>query len=140
MLTNIFTNTLTNKAYFAIIPLMLDPKFTYTPKIVNELSQIERLYGQLMTEELIPSLTLKLCQENQILATHYSTSIEGNPLSPKEVTNIVLNDKIPVTKSEKEVKNYFAVLNRIFILSKKNTPISNELIKSLHHQLMEGIE
>ncbi|OGH06115.1 MAG: hypothetical protein A2W22_04380 [Candidatus Levybacteria bacterium RBG_16_35_11] len=119
---------------------MLDPKFTYTPKIVNELSQIERLYGQLMTEELIPSLTLKLSQENQILATHYSTSIEGNPLSPKEVTNIVLNDKIPVTKSEKEVKNYFAVLNRIFILSKKNTPISNDLIKSLHHQLMEGIE
>lgn len=119
---------------------MLNPKFTFTSKIVNELSLIERLYGQLMTEELIPSLTLKLAEENQILATHYSTSIEGNPLSPREVTNIVLNDQIPITKSEKEVKNYFAVLNRIFILSKKNTAISNELINSLHHQLMEGIE
>lgn len=28
-----------------------------------------------------------------------------------EVTNIVLGDKIPTTKSEKEVKNYFEVLN-----------------------------
>jgi Fic family protein len=119
---------------------MLDPKFTFTSKIVNELSSIERLYGQLMTEELIPSLTLKLSQENQILATHYSTSIEGNPLTPREVTNIILNDQIPVTKSEKEVKNYFSVINKIFILAKKNVPISNDLIKSLHHELMNDIQ
>jgi len=119
---------------------MFTPKFTFTPKIVNELSQIERLYGQLMTERLIPSLSLKLAEENQILATHYSTSIEGNPLSPRDVTNIILNDKIPTTKSEKEVKNYFSVLNKIFVLSKKNTPVSTKLIKSLHHELMSGIE
>jgi Fic family protein len=119
---------------------MLSPKFTFTSTLVNELSQIERLYGQLMTEKLIPSLTLKLSQENQILATHYSTSIEGNPLTPREVTNIVLNDQIPITKSEKEVKNYFAVLNRMFILAKKNTAITSSLIKELHHELMRGID
>ncbi|MFH1187195.1 MAG: Fic family protein [Candidatus Levyibacteriota bacterium] len=119
---------------------MFKPKFTFTPKIVNELSLIERLYGQLMTEKLIPSLSLKLSQENQILATHYSTSIEGNPLSPRDVTNIILNDQIPTTKSEKEVKNYFTVLNKIFVLCKENTEISTKLIKSLHHMLMKGIE
>jgi Fic family protein len=140
MLTNSITNTLTNKANPDIILVMLDPKFTFTPQVVNQLSQIERLYGQLMTEKLIPSLTLKLSQENQILATHYSTSIEGNPLSPREVTNIVLNDQIPVTKSEKEVKNYFAVLNKMFILCKKNTAISTDLIKELHHELMNGMD
>lgn len=140
MFTNTFTNSLTNKIECDIILIMLSPKFIFTSKIVNELSSVERLYGQLMTEELIPSLTLKLSQENQILATHYSTSIEGNPLSPREVTNIILNDQVPVTKSEKEVKNYFAVLNRIFILFKKSVPISNDLIKSLHHELMNGIQ
>lgn len=119
---------------------MFEPKFTYTPTIVNQLATIERLYGQLLGEKLIPSLALKLAEENQILATHYSTSIEGNPLSPRDVTNIVLGDQIPTTKSEIEVKNYFAVLNKVAILAKKHTPITTQLTKNLHHQLMQGIE
>lgn len=119
---------------------MFEPKFSFTSKIVNTLASIERLYGQLLFEKLIPSLALKLSQENQILATHYSTSIEGNPLSPRDVTNIILGDQIPTTKSEKEVKNYFAVLNRIFLLVKQNAPISVELTLGLHKELMAGIE
>jgi Fic family protein len=119
---------------------MFEPTFHYTPKMINELARIERSYGQLLGERLIPSLALKLSQENQILATHYSTSIEGNPLSPYDVTNIILGDQIPTTKSEKEVKNYFAVLNRISLLAKKHTPLSNDLTKKLHHELMNGIE
>lgn len=91
-------------------------------------------------ESLVPSLTLKLSQENQILATHYSTSIEGNPLSTRDVTNIILNDQIPVTKSEKEVKNYFAALNTIFLMAKKKEPLTTDLTKKLHHELMKDIE
>ena len=83
---------------------MFEPKFNFTPKMVNELGTIERIYGQILGEKLIPSLALKLSEENLVLATHHSTSIEGNPLSPQDVTNIVLGDQIPVTKSEKEVK------------------------------------
>ena len=93
---------------------MFEPKFSFTSKIVNELATIERLYGQLLGEKLIPSLALRLSQENQVLATHHSTSIEGNPLTPADVTNIVLGDQIPVTKSEKEVKNYISLLLKIF--------------------------
>lgn len=119
---------------------MFNPTFQFTSAIVNHLGSIERLYGQLLGEKLIPSLSLKLSQENQILATHYSTSIEGNPLSPRDVTNIVLNDQIPVTKSEKEVKNYFAVLNSIAVLSKRHEAISTTLTEKLHHELMNGIE
>jgi len=119
---------------------MFEPKFSFTLKIVNELASIERLYGQLTAEKLIPSLALKLSQENRVLATHHSTSIEGNPLSPQDVTNIVLGDQIPVTKSEKEVKNYFAVLNRISVLAKKNEPITTDLTLKLHHDLMFGLD
>jgi Fic family protein len=119
---------------------MFEPKFNYSGRIINELTAIERLYGQLLGENLIPSLSLKLSQENQILATHHSTSIEGNPLSQLDVTNIILNDQIPVTKSEKEVKNYFAVLNTIYGLAKKHTPITPDLVLKLHDQLMEGLE
>src|SRR3972149_11795248 len=117
---------------------MFEPKFSFTSKIVNSLGTIERLYGSLLEQDLIPSLALSLSQENQILATHHSTSIEGNPLSPRDVTNIVLGDQIPTTKSEKEVKNYFATLNRISLLSKKRAPISADLTLSLHRELMDG--
>ena len=118
---------------------MFEPKFAFTSKIVNTLGSIERLYGSLLEQELIPSLALALSQENQILATHHSTSIEGNPLSPKDVTNIVLADKIPTNKSEREVKNYFSVLNKISVLVKKHVPISNDLTLELHRELMQGL-
>lgn len=118
---------------------MFEPRFSYTPKIVNQLALIERLYGQLISEKLIPSLALKLTEDNKILATHYSTSIEGNPLSPMDVTNIILGDQIPVTKSEKEVKNYFLVLNNLFVLAKKDEKITPLLTRDLHKKLMEGM-
>jgi Fic family protein len=119
---------------------MFNPKFSFTPRVINHLTTIERLYGQLLGEKLIPSLALKLAQENQILATHHSTSIEGNPLTPRDVTNIILNDQIPVTKSEVEVKNYFMVLNSVFVLAHKRTPITTDLVEALHKELMVNIE
>lgn len=119
---------------------MYSPKFRYTPAIITHLTTIERLYGQLISEKLIPSLSLKLTQENQILATHYSTSIEGNPLTPKEVTNILLDDSIPTSKSEKEVKNYFSALNHISVEAMKHKPLSVKLILDVHRFVMSGIE
>jgi Fic family protein len=119
---------------------MFQPTFKLTLKMLSTIGTIERLYGQIHAEKLIPSLTMRLFRENQILATHYSTSIEGNPLSPQDVTNVVLNDKIPTTKSEKEVKNYFEILTRISNMAREHTPISVELTEKLHAQLMDGLE
>ena len=118
---------------------MFEPKFSFTSKIVNSLASIERLYGSLLEQELVPSLALQLSQENQILATHHSTSIEGNPLSPHDVTNIILGDAIPTTKSEKEVKNYFQAINRVNVLVKQHQPLSIALTLQLHKELMHGL-
>jgi Fic family protein len=119
---------------------MFKPKFSITLPVINHLTSIERLYGQLLGEKLIPSLALKLSQENQVLATHHSTSIEGNPLSPRDVTNVILNDHIPTVKSELEVKNYFTTLNTIFIMARKRLPITTDLTEKLHYGLMQGVE
>lgn len=119
---------------------MFEPKFTLNFRILNILSSIERYYGKIQGEKLIPSLSLRLTQENQILATHYSTSIEGNPLSPQDVTNVVLGDQVPSTKSEKEVNNYFNILTTIPNMVRERTPLSVDLIEKLHGILMEGIE
>lgn len=118
---------------------MFTPKFTLTSRIVNELSNIERNYGALTALPLIPSLSLKLTEENQILATHFSTSIEGNPLSERDVTNIILGDKVPVTKSEREVTNYFQVLTKLQGFTREKEDISARFVKKLHKLLMEGL-
>ncbi len=119
---------------------MYSPKFQFTPTLINHLTTIERLYGQLIGERLIPSLSLRLTQENQMLATHYSTSIEGNILTPHEVTNILLDDSIPTTKSEKEVKNYFHALNYVSVTSMKKQDLTVDLVLKLHAYVMDGIE
>jgi len=119
---------------------MFTPQFTLNFRILNILGSIERLYGKVQGEKLIPSLSLRLSQENQILATHYSTSIEGNPLSPQDVTNVVLGDQVPTTKSEKEVKNYFTIITSLPNLARERTPITVEFTEKLHKILMKGIE
>jgi len=119
---------------------MFQPKFSLTLKLVNHLASIERLYGQLISQKLIPSISLKLQQRNQVLATHYSTSIEGNPLSPQEVTNIILGDTIPTTKSELEVKNYFDALNYVSVAAQKRQPPTVGLTLELHTRIMNRIE
>ncbi len=119
---------------------MYTPKFRFTNKLINHLTTIERLYGQLLAEKLIPSLSLKLTQENQALATHYSTSIEGNPLTSREVTNIVLGDTIPTSKSELEVKNYFEALNHVSVVSRRKDPLSLKLVLDLHRYVMRGMD
>src|SRR5471030_1077417 len=119
---------------------MFKPNFTLNFRILNLLASIERLYGKIQGEKLIPSLSLRLSQENQILATHYSTSIEGNPLSPQDVTNVVLGDQIPTTKSEKEVKNYFEIITQLPDFARERTPITVEFTEKLHRILMKGIE
>lgn len=119
---------------------MITPKYSFTMQLVNSLATVERLYGQLSQKSLIPSLALKITQENMILATHYSTSIEGNPLNQAEVTNVLLNDKMPINKSEKEVKNYFHALNHISVMAKRHVPITTDFLLELHKYAMEGME
>lgn len=114
--------------------------FKFTPRLVNLLIDAQSLYGRLESQARIPSLALRLIQENQVLATHFSTSIEGNPLTQIEVTNIILDDKVPTTKSEKEVKDYFEVLNRISVLAREKKPLTLELTLSLHKDLMRDLQ
>lgn len=117
---------------------MFKPKYKITAKLLGNLNEIERLYGRLEGIKAPQNLLLNLEKTNLIKSSFASNSIEGNPLSYQEVTNLILNDRIPVNRDEKEIKNYFAILK---ILDKKvNETINLKLILDIHRELFQGID
>ena len=111
---------------------MFKPNYVISPKLLTNLTQIERFYGQIESENLIPSVALRLQNSNIALATHHSTSIEGNPLTPVEVTNVILGDRIPTTKAEKEVRDYFEALVHLDSYKQDKHKLDSSLILELH--------
>ncbi|MCL5434922.1 MAG: Fic family protein [Patescibacteria group bacterium] len=116
---------------------MFTPKFTFTTKLLTNLTEIERFYGQLEGIRIPKQLELNLERTNLIESAYASNSIEGNPLSVGEVTNLLLNDRMPTNRSEKEVVNYFSILKNLE--SRKNEAFNLSLILDIHKQLLDGV-
>ena len=116
---------------------MFTPKFTLTSKLLTNLTEIERFYGQLEGIRIPKQLELNLERTNLIESSYASNSIEGNPLTVGEVANLLLNDRIPTNRSEKEVVNYFSILKKLE--NERNDPLNLSLILKLHKQLLEGV-
>lgn len=115
---------------------MFKPKYQLSKKLIQNITQIERLYGQLEGLKLPPSLQLNLERKNLIYSSYVSNSIEGNPLSLPEVTNLLLDDRVPVNRDEKEVRNYFEILRNLERDSSKNFDLGAVL--ALHKKLLTG--
>jgi Fic family protein len=112
--------------------------YTLTPKILGNVTVIERLYGQLESLRLPKELQLNLERNNLIQSSYVSNSIEGNPLSLPEVTNLLLDDRVPTNRSEKEVKNYFDILKSLG--KRAEAPFTANTILTLHKDLIESVE
>ncbi|MCJ7827919.1 Fic family protein [Patescibacteria group bacterium] len=117
---------------------MFKPTYTLSPKLLGYITKIERLYGQLEALRVPYKIELKLRRDNLVKASYVSNSIEGNPLSLPEVTNLLLGDRVPVNRDEKEVTNYFEILDEMESLNE--TQIGLELSLSLHKRLLSGVQ
>ena len=117
---------------------MFNPKYTLTEKLLRNLTEIERLYGQIESLRLPRELQLNLERNNLTRSTYISNSIEGNHMSQAEVTNLLLGDRVPVNRDEKEVKNYFDILKDLTNLNKGQ--ISSEILLEIHRKLMKGVK
>ncbi len=116
---------------------MFIPKYSLSQKLLTNITQIERLHGQLESLRIPRKLELNLERNNLIQSTYISNSIEGNPLSLPEVTNLLLGDREPANRDEKEVKNYFEILKNLDIY--ENSAFSLATIKQTHKQLLTGV-
>ncbi len=116
---------------------MFEPKFTYTNKIVNYIAKIASAKEIIANAKIIPLYDTKLKQDALIKSSHYSTSIEGNPLNLDEVKTLINNNQEPSTKAEQEVLNYFNVLNHLD--DYYDEIITRDTILSVHKNLTKGL-
>lgn len=117
---------------------MFQPHYQFSQKLLGNITLSERLYGQLEALKIPQSIELNLERNNEIKSSYISNSIEGNPLSLPEVTNLLLDERLPVNRDEKEVYNYFQILRNL----KKylHNPISVHSILNIHKDLMMGVQ
>ena len=113
-------------------------KWKSTNKIFKNISAIERAYGRLEGMRLPQKLRLNLERNHLVRSTYISNSIEGNPLSLAEVTNLLLGDRMPANRDEKEIHNYFNILKKLELHTKKAFDVKMAL--GIHKQLMIGVD
>ncbi|MBN1214238.1 MAG: Fic family protein [Candidatus Lokiarchaeota archaeon] len=117
---------------------MFKQKFEYTNKIVKLLTRISAARETILNSPLIPKWNITLRQEAVIHSAHSSTSIEGNRLSLKQVSELAQGREITATRRDKqEVLNYLDVLNNIKNLIKDNF-ISEKDILNIHRMVTKN--
>lgn len=118
--------------------MMFKPRYRLTSKILTNISQIERFYGQLEAVRTPLKLRLDIEKHNLIQSSYISNSVEGNPLTYPEVTNLLLGDRVPANRNEKEVKNYFDILKDLGNYSYQKLSVSQ--IIEVHKKLLTGTD
>jgi len=117
---------------------MFKPRYTLTDALLANISVIERLYGQLEAMRIPKELQLNLERNNLVNSTYISNSIEGNPLTLPQVTNLLLGDRVPINRDEKEVRNYFDILKNLDTYSA--SVLSLDTVTTIHKRLLIDIK
>ncbi len=85
---------------------MFDPKYTITPKLLENIKKIGINVADLNNRHFSKLILVKMERIAREVSSHSSTSIEGNPLPLTEVKKIIQNKPENLRDSEKEVLNY----------------------------------
>jgi Fic family protein len=111
------------------------PPFSLTPKILNQVSMIERLIGQLESIDQ-PKPQPELRKSSRVKTLYGSLAIEGNTLDIDQITAILDGKKVIAPKDEiTEILNANEVYER---LTKFDVHNQKHLLKA-HGIMMKGI-
>lgn len=114
------------------------PQFGRSANLVKNLTESSSLKSWIDQQTLDVSWIASSQRDALIRSAHYSTRIEGNPLTLPEVQALAEGKDLPVEKQvKKEVLNYFAALRWIWRSSPINE-ISEKNLLGLHRTLTQG--
>lgn len=106
-----------------------NPQYTRTDRLLKNISDINRLIGELNNKRFSSTVLYKLSSEAKYRSTHSSTSIEGNPLGLTDVKKLLKSNPKNLKTSEKEVLNYNEALTYLeSIIKDEERSFNKELV------------
>ena len=120
---------------------MFKPNFQRTDFLIEMIARIEVARDRILRAPIVPRWEAELRREALVRSAHHSTSIEGNPLSLEEVTDLLAGrDVLAHTRDKQEVLNYAEVLryiDRHFL--GQGQPVTEETILRLHAFVVKDV-
>lgn len=118
---------------------MYEPTYTITETLLARISEAEALRTKIQTAPIQIAWLESIRLDALVRQAHFSTAIEGNPLTLPEVEALAAAKRVSAPdRAKREVLNYFAVLRWIARQPQGNT-ITAEGILRLHRLLMTGL-
>lgn len=115
------------------------PKYTITLQIAQDLVIIEDSKKQFESTAVSPTLLNSLRKSARLVATHYSTQIEGNRLTMEQVSQVVDKKTGGLAgreRDEKEVKNYYLALE--YVDKHHSKVLTEEILQTIHGLVLYG--
>ncbi len=115
-----------------------NPIYRITDKLATTLLRLEGAKERINALPITPTVLAGLRQTTELSSTHYSTLIEGNRMSEREVEKVIENKQhFPGReRDEKEVKGYFRALAKVEALARKGHPLAEDQIQNIHGFVM----
>lgn len=121
--------------------MAFNPNYKITQDILNHLTKIENIKESFKDNNISPVLMASLKSSAKIASIHYSTKIEGNRLTQKEIEETIFKKKIIENRQRdsSEVNAYYKAMNYIEKCLDENVDFSEKLIRQTHN-LVEGVK
>jgi len=112
---------------------------TLSNEILKYITEIDKNRYQVSDLKLSGPVVNKLRKNSKKKSSYASNKIEGNPLSEKQVDEVIERDERKhFLKPEQEVRNYFLALNYLESQLEKKTPFSKKLILDVQKYVEKG--
>lgn len=114
-------------------------KVTLSNQILKYITEIDKNRYKVSSVKLSSNITNKLRKNSKKKSSYASNKIEGNPLSEKQVDEVIESDERKhFLKPEQEVRNYFLALNYLEEKAKQNELFSKKLILDVQKLVEKG--
>ena len=114
-------------------------KATLTNEILRYITEIEKNRYRVSTVKMSGSVVGKLRKNSKKKSSYASNKIEGNPLSEKQVDEVIDRDERDhFLGPEKEVRNYFLALGHLEEKAKKKEKFTKKLILDVQKYVEKG--
>jgi Fic family protein len=120
---------------------MFEPNYQRTDLLIELIARIAVARDRILRAPMVPRWEVALRQDALTRGAHHSTSIEGNPLSLEEVTDLLAGREVLAhPRDRQEVLNYAMVLGYIdrHYLGQAQS-ITEQTIKHLHALVVQDI-